>query len=87
MPIIEHLSTEHVLAMKAEADAGGTELEPTAAFLRHELARRMKLGDTTLLALAAENDATGVYNADDGTPDAPPHDDVQWQTDFRRTEG
>ena len=30
----------------------------------------------------------GLYSAaQDGTPDAPNHDDEQWQTDFRRTEG
>lgn len=74
--VVHYVSDEKLLEIAQEAIAGGEELAPALALIRREMGYR----GLTLVA----PDNTGVYDAVDGTPDAPKHDDVKWQTDFPR---
>lgn len=79
MTLIESLPEQELDKLVAEAKEGGTELEPTLAFLTHEKNRRLAL------AVAAEQAdlSTGFYDASKDTATSPIHVlDSQWQVDF-----
>ncbi len=76
--IMKYVPDETLLELAQEAIAGGEELESALALIRKEMGYRG-------LILTAP-DSTGVYDANDGTPDAPTHVDQHWQTDYLRGE-
>lgn len=77
MPHIEdEIAVPNVMldSMIAEGEAAGSELEPTVHALKAERIRRGLL----LAATEMDNLSHGVYDAKDGTPDAPTHTDSIW---------